>query len=334
MNKVEVPKNKLKDLYEKQKLTSYEIAGLYRCCQATIWKRLLAYGIKRLPNGRNTVVISKSKLKDLYMKQHLSSRKIAKLYGCAYSTVDSKIRRFGFPIKTLAKAHIITPRRNFNGSNSDKAYLIGFAMGDLRVRKMYPNSETILADCGSNKKEQIDLISDLFKPYGRVWIKENPSRENYLQIECSVNLSFDFLLKKRVLMDNWILKNRNYFLAFLAGFTDAEGCVAISKLGQAFYSLGNYNYKLLGQIRSRLIKMGFRCGELTEAKTKGRKFGSGAIHNQNYWQLRVNRKLDLLKFFDLVSPYLKHRKRIDDIEKAKQNIALRNEKYDYINMNL
>lgn len=56
------------------------------------------YGIERLPNGRRSLVISKSKLKDLYIKRRLSSRKIAKIYGCAYSAIDYKIREYGFPV--------------------------------------------------------------------------------------------------------------------------------------------------------------------------------------------------------------------------------------------
>lgn len=329
-----IPKVDLKNLYLDKKLTTYNIAEFYNCSQGTIWKRLKEYGIKRLPNGRRSFVISKSKLKDLYIRRRLSSRRIAKIYGCAYSMIDYKIRGYGFPVKTLAAAHITTPRKNFDGNKTDKAYLIGFAMGDLRVRKVYPNSETIHVDCGSTKKEQINLISKLFKPYGRIWIS-NPNKRGATQIECSLNESFNFLLKKRILADRWILKNEKYFTAFLAGFTDAEGCISINKSEQAFYSLGNYNYKLLGQIRNQLVNFGIHCTKLTEGKTKGRRFGKQKhIHNQNYWHFNIHRKFSLLNFFDLIDPYLKHCKRIEGMKRAKQNIRLRNEKYGNINMNL
>lgn len=143
MKSILISKVDLKNLYLDKKLTTYDIAKSYNCSQGTIWKRLKEYGIKRLPNGRRSFVISKSKLKDLYIKQRLSSRKIAKIYGCAYSTIDYKIREYGFPVKTLATAHITTLRKNFDGNKTDKAYLIGFATRDLRARKVYPNSETI-----------------------------------------------------------------------------------------------------------------------------------------------------------------------------------------------
>jgi intein-encoded DNA endonuclease-like protein len=320
---VSIPKNELKDLYEKKKLTTYEIADIYNCCQGTIWKRLKEYGIKRLPNGRRSLIISKSKLKDLYVKQRLSSRRIAKIYGCAYSAIDYKIREYGFPVKTLAAAHITTLRKNFDGNKTDKAYLIGFAMGDLRIRKKYPNSETINVDCGSTKKAQINLILELFKPYGRIWVSK-PNRKGATQIECSLNDSFIFLLKKRTSIDPWILKNKRYFWAFLAGFTDAEGCISISKRNQAYYSLGNYNKNLLSQVREYLIRNKIRCPKLTESKTKGKLCFGKYFHNQNYWHLRVSAKDSLLTLFKFIGPYLKHLQKRKDMEMAKQNIIVRN----------
>lgn len=323
-NLIFIPKNKLKELYTKKKLTTYEIADIYKCCQGTVWKRLKEYGIKCLPNGRRSFIISKSKLRDLYIKQRLSSRKIAKIYGCAYSTIDTKIRKYGFPIKTLAAAHIVYPRKNFNGPNTEKSYLIGFTMGDLRVRKKSPNSETINVDCGSTKKEQINLISKLFSPYGKVWIGK-PKKEGRIQIECFLNNSFDFLLKRRNKIDKWILNNKRYFAAFLAGFTDAEGCIAITKQrNQAYFSLGNYNKSLLNQIRNYLIRNKISCGKLVESKVKGKVCFDKYFHNQNYWQFRISKKNSLLTLFRLIGPYLKHSGKKKDMKNAKNNIMLRN----------
>jgi len=134
-------------------------------------------------------------------------------------------------------------------------------------------------------------------------------------------------------MDQWILKNKKYFVAFLAGFTDAEGCISISKLNQAFYSLGNYNFKLLGQIRNKLMEFGINCSRLIESKIKGRRIGKTKyVHNQNYWQLTIHRKNALLKFFNLINHYLEHLDKVRAMQNAERNIMLRNEKYGYINM--
>ena len=330
---IEISKKELRNLYEKKKLSTYEISDIYNCCQATISKRLYQFGIKpRFP--WNAVNLSKKKLSEWYTKKKLSTWQIERQYGYPRGTVYRKLCEYNIKRRTRATAHIIYPRSNFNKNKIDEAYLIGFAMGDLRVRKVYSNSETIHIDCGSTKREQINLITELFRSYGNVWISK-PNRQGSKQIECSLNLSFDFLLKKRILADRWILKNKKCFAAFLAGFTDAEGCISINKREQAFYSLGNYNHKLLGQIRNQLINLGIHCSKLIEGKTKGKRFGKqGYTYNQNYWHLNINTKRSLLNFFNLVGPYLKHRKRIKGMKRAKQNIKLRNEKYGNINMNL
>ena len=305
MAKIEITKNELQDLYEKKWMTTYEVADFYSCCQATIWKRMKQYKIKCLPNGRRSFNITKKELDDVYMKKGLSSRKIAKLYGCAYSTIDSKIRKFGFPIKTLAGAHVIYQRNDFNGSDLDKAYMIGFAIGDLRVRKVYPNSETIHIDCASTKQAQIDLIERLFKPYGRVWIGK-PTKRGVRQIECSVNLSF------------------------FAGFTDAEGCISINK-DKAYYSLGNYNKKILMQIRDYLNKNQIICSKLQESKIKGRMCFGKYFHRKDYWQFAIHRKESLFLLFEAIRSYLKHEDKRIALKKAEENINLRNKLYGNIN---
>jgi predicted transcriptional regulator len=326
-----ISKDELKDLYEKKKLTTYEIADIYNCCQATVWKCLHRFGIKaRFP--WNAVNLPKKKLENLYIKRKLSTWAIEEKLGIPRSTIHRKLLEYGIKRRNRAESHIIYPRRNFSGNKLEKAYLIGFAMGDLRTRRIYPNSETILVDCSSTKKEQINLILKLFRPYGRVWISK-PNRKGKIQIECSLNKSFEFLLKKRVLIDRWILRNKKYFAAFLAGFTDAEGSIFISKLNQATYSLGNYNYRLLRQIRNYLIKLRIKCPAIIKSRThEGYVSREGYVNKHPYWSLRITRKFYLLKLLDLITPYLKHSDKIKRAKKARENIKNRNKKFGNINM--
>lgn len=325
-------KSVLKELYEKKKLNTYQIASIYNCCQATIWKRLHKFGIKSRAPG-NPTDLDKKKLKNLYIKKKLSTWQIEKLYGYPRGTVHRKLKEYNIKTRSASESHIVYPRTDFSGDKIEKAYIIGFSMGDLRVRKVYPNSETILIDCGSTKKEQINLISRVFKPYGRIWISK-PNKKGATQIECSLNESFNFLLRKRILADSWILKNKRYFWAFLAGFTDAEGCISISNKGLAYYGLGNYNKKLLNQIREFLIQNKISCSKLIESKIKGKLCFGKYYHGQNYWQFRVYKKTSLLLLFDFIGPCLKHIAKIKSVKRAKQNIEMRNKKFGNINMDL
>lgn len=305
-------------------MTTYQIAKYYKCSQATIWKLLHKCNIP-LRKPANFFDVSYAALKELYIDKRLSSRKIAKIYNRAYSTIDRKIKKYGFKIRNLAQAHIIYPRRSFNGDLLEKAYLIGFSLGDLRIRKIYKNSETITVDCGSTKLPQIKLFRELFKPYGRVWVSKT-DRRGRRQIQAQLDLSFGFLLKLDGSIDSWILKNKDYFSAFLAGFTDAEGCFFIGN-GRAAYSLGNYNKKILNQIYKNLIELGITCSKPRSDNTKGYIDKQGYIRRQNYWSLRISRKQALMLLFELISRYLKHDKKRADMDKAKRNIIERNRQF-------
>lgn len=327
---ISIPKNELRNFYENEKLTTYKIADIYNCCQATVWKRLHQFNIKaRFP--WNAVDLPKKKLYNLYVKKRLSTWKIEKRYGIPRSTIHRKLLEHRIKRRNRAESHIVYPRKNFDGNLTDKTYLIGFAMGDLRVRKIWPQSETIHIDCGSNKIEQINLISKLFKPYGRVWISK-PNKKSCIQIECFLNNSFGFLLKKRNKIDRWILNNRRYFGAFLAGFTDAEGCVSITNRGLAFYSLGNYNKVVLNQIYNKLLQFGIECRPPFISCKKGYVKKGGYVHRGDYWILSIIRKKFLLKLFRMLNPYLKHRKRVNDLKRARENIRLRNIKFGNLGM--
>jgi hypothetical protein len=328
---IKISKIELKELYINRKLTTYEIADIYKCCQATIWKRLHWFNIKaRFP--WNTVNLPKGKLENLYVKKRFSTWKIEEKLGISRGTVYRKLFNYGIKRRNRAESHIIYLRKNFDGNKIDKAYLIGFAMGDLRVRKIYPHSETIHVDCGSTKKEQIDLILKLFKPYGKVWISK-PNKKGNIQIECFLNETFKFLLKKRILMDKWIFNSKKCFMAFLAGFTDAEGCFSITNKGLAFYSLGNYNKAVLYQIYKKFLQFRIECRAPFISSKKGYVNKNGYVHNGDYWILSIIRKKFLLKLFNMIGPYLKHRKRINDMERAKENIRIRNIKFGNLKMN-
>lgn len=267
--------------------------------------------------------IPKDELIELYLNQHLSSRKISKLYSCAYSTIDRKVHQANLPIRNLAQAHVIYPRKDFSRDLIEKAYLIGFRIGDLRARKFYKNSETIKLDCASTKTEQINLIKDLFYNYGRVWISK-PNKRGATQIECFLNTTFNFLLSKEPA--KWIFRNKKQFFSFLAGFTDAEGTIYISN-NQAKYALGNYNIELLRQIKFCLEKYNVKSHNITRSIRQGLLASHGYRYNHDYWILTVSRKVDMLRLFGLMGLHLKHANRIKQMNIAIKNIEERNRLY-------
>jgi len=322
--RVKISEKELRELYENKKFNTYEIAEKFKCCQATIWKNLIKFGIKRrLPHELNSHVPSKEELIELYSKKKLSTWAIERGYGFSRGTVHRKLKEYGITTRDRADSHIFSFRKNFSGNLIEKAYMIGFRLGDLGVRKVWPNSKTILVASGSTIKEQIDLIKELFEPYCKVWIKA--AKNGKINIQASLNESFDFLLSKN--FPRWTMNDKRYFFSFLAGFTDAEGNFGVYN-GMARYQLGNYDFKLLLKIRSLLNKFKIPCKKLYLAKMKGKINKQGFKYNSDYYTLRIHKKSDLLKLNEELSPFIKHKNKIKDLNIMVTNIIDRNNKYD------
>lgn len=328
MKHISIDRENLEKLYLIERLSIAKIAARLGCCGGTIWNYLHRFYIKpRLP--WRLIDLSKEKLERLYIVEKLSTWAIEKKYGYRRGTVHRKLGECGIPIRNRADSHIRYPRKDFSNQPIEKSYVIGFAIGDLRVRKVYPGSKTIHIDCGSTHPAQIDLITELFQSYGHVWVGK-PHGQGKVQIECAVNDSFSFLLEKRLVADSWIVDNTECFAAFFAGFTDAEGSIFIDNRGRAFYSLGNYNAVLLHQIREELIARKIECPAIHFSPKRIRP--DGYPQNQDYGMLTISRKFHLLKLLDFIEPYVKHREKKEAIRRARKNIAARNKKFGYLGM--
>ncbi len=320
-SKVNLSKEQLKKLYLKEKLTTYEISDKIGCCQATVWKRLKLFKIKSRPSNVLKVNLSKKELHKLYIKEKLSTWRIEKKTGMPRGTVHKKLKEFGIKTRDLADSHIIFPRKNFSGDPLEKAYLIGFRIGDLGVRKIYPNSKTICVATGSTIIEQINLVKGLFQKYGNVWISKR--KNNKINTYVNLNESFDFLLTKDP--PEFIFKDKDLFFSFLAGFTDAEGCMTLSNK-MAYYQLGNYDHKLLNKIHRNLIKFGIRSVRIRHDNRKGKKNNQGYRYNADYYSLTIYRKKELLKLLLAIKPYIRHENKVKALNIALENIYMRDNK--------
>jgi hypothetical protein len=320
--RLSISRGELKELYEKKKLTTYQIAEKLDCCQGTIWKRLKEFKIKRRkPHELNSNIPSREILINLYKNKKLSTWEIEKKHGYCRGTVHRKLKEFKIGTRGRAESHISFPRKNFSGNLIEKAYIIGFRIGDLGVRKIHPGSKTICVASGSTKIEQIELIKGLFENYGPVWIQK--LKNGKMNIQANLDESFNFLVSKET--PRWVTKTKKAFFSFLAGFTDAEGHIGIHN-GMAQFSLGNYDYNLLKLIDQKLKKFGLKINFFSD-KRKGKKNNEGYIYRDNYHSIRIYKKEDLLVFFKEVGRYMKHKNKIEDLKKAKDNIIRRNKKW-------
>lgn len=307
---IEIQANQLKGLYLKG-MTSKELSKYYGCSARTILIRLHRLGVPVRPSGMRRLGLGAGKLQELYVKRGLSTWKIASSLGCGRSHVYRLLKKYHVPIRTRAESHIRYPRRSFSRNSLEKAYLIGFRLGDLRVRRgNYAGSETIFVDCGSTKQEQLELIRSLFVKYGHVWVGR-PDALGRQHIQASLNRSFDFLLSPRV---SDPLFRGAVFGAFLSGFVDADGSITFSK-GRPTFVLQNYNLFLLRKIRAALLRLGFSPTRVKRYTT--RYFPSSKYPRRgDYCSVSVSRRNSLLALLRFLEPHVRHKKRRRDLLKA------------------
>ncbi len=324
--KIEIPKDKLYDLYIKKVLSTYKIAKLYKCGNKTIYRRLKEHHIKTRP--RKVVYIPKRRLINLYVKNKLSLSKISKLYNCSNSIIFNKLKKHSIKRRDKFESHRKYERKLFNGKLTEKAYLIGFRLGDLSAKKL--NERTVRLKSNTTMIEQANLIKSLFSNYGHVYIKE---KNGVYWTGCSLHENFNFLVEKKDKVYDWILKDNKIFFAFLGGYTDAEGNIGVYN-NMAKYRVGSYDKNILFQIYKNLNKLGIKATYNLETK-KG--IYGNRKHNGDFYRVNVMKMASLTKLFRQIKQFIKHEKRYKDLLKAEQNIIERinrNGKILHYNTNL
>ena len=266
---------------------------------------------------------TEAELRALYEEQQLSTTAIARLRGCSRSGVRSHLIALGIA-RRPPTTEPVYPRRSFSDDPLEKAYLSGFRDGDLHVHKNnhHETSPTIVVACASTKDDQIKLVRELFEPYGRVNISSGPRQS---VVTCWLNLSFSFLLQKSEQVPPWAWHDERHFASYLAGYIDAEGYIGVkraTKASQLVIRSGDVG--ILRSCRAKLVQLGIDCPPISLVKSAGGRDGvSGPIYHRDHWCLAVYRQDALNKLFEVISPYMRHAKRRQDMETAWHNLRHR-----------
>ena len=125
------------------------------------------------------------------------------------------------------------------------------------------------------------------------------------------------------------MKNTEYFLSFLAGYSDAEGCILLRKSNHgnkrlfAGFELQTYDKNIIKQAGNKLKLLGLVFPEpyistLAGIDTRGIK------RNGDCWRISIYRKESLWKLLNWLEPFMKHKAKLSSLWRAKRNIAYRN----------
>ena len=272
-----------------------------------------------MPNNR--LKVAPGYLKELYLNKNLSTYKIGKLLNCSASTITNRLIEFEIPIKSPALARMKYKKFDFNGDDTQKAYMIGFRIGDLNVYRVSENSETVVVRCHTTQTEQVNVIKTLFSKFGRVDDSIRPNGHYYMN--CFLNNSFNFLFPKDKSAWAWIQEHRTRF-AFIAGYTDAEGNFIINQ-NRARFKIDSYDRDVLDTIAKWLKDAGisYKMRLIFEKGEKQKIYGKIGIYHGNLWRLNINYAGDLKKFTLLVGPFIRHSQRLHDMKLCIKNIEKR-----------
>jgi len=339
--KIVLPKMQLKLFYERDKLSIRDLAKRYGCGNTTIQKALHKYKIQVRPTMATKLIIPRRKIRFLYERRGKSTTDISRMFSCTPVTILNRLKEYKIRIRDFSSAHIKYPKKDFSGDLIEKAYLIGFRLGDLHVRKYEKNGKVISIECASTKQNQIILIRNLFRRYGYIRITQSEG-DSIIRIQCALNSSFNFLLPKQDLIERWILRNRKLFFAFFAGYLDAEGEINIHAGGFAYLRVGTYDKNILIQIKNELEKCGIKSkfnldqpkGTKVNLSLRDRQRGIKKTYKtkHDFWRVAVYRKKDLLNLFKFISPYIRHQRLKIALRNAKKNIIERNNSFGNLRM--
>ena len=87
------------DMYVAQRLSALKIAKHFNVSSGTILHILDALDIPRRTNRKEEVWEQAEKIADMYIQQRMSTRKIAKVYGCFWSVIVGILKSRGIPIR-------------------------------------------------------------------------------------------------------------------------------------------------------------------------------------------------------------------------------------------
>ena len=313
-------KEDLQRLYLEERLSARKIAKLYglkyaseKTAESTMLYHLKRNGIERRDKAEHVRKVTEEMAKD-WVRRYEAGESLKQIARDEVSpvTVFLHLRKRGVQlrdkIEALIKAITKHPKTPFSGDPREKAYLMGFAQGDLYVTR---HGQAVRVKTGSTHPAMAELFVDLFRKYGPVYLYPRKAKVTGYEwsMDADLDESFQFLLKKSERVPEFVDRRGKLFFDYLGGFFDAEGSISLHRSEPFHFEIRitNTNLPLLEKIIARLSREGFAV-YTGEGK-------SGFAPSSRVWRITIWRYHDVHNFLRRVT--LRHPER-----KAKGRIAL------------
>lgn len=325
--KIFVSEKQLKQWYLEEKLSMQQIADKLGCTHSAIVHKFKRFDIvsRGCLGIRKPLKIKKEGLTYHY-NRGLSLDKIAKIYHCSEGGIQKRFEQYNIVSRGNKNRASKYKKKDFSGDPIEKAYLIGFRLGDLNVKKCV---SVIQIRCSTTHWAQVQLIRNLFKNYTtpHVW----KAKRGTYEIVCLVNRSFSFLIPKYDDTPRWILGNKNTFFAFFAGYIDAEGYFYlikpkkfIGKINAGCFGIQTQQKQIILDLSKNLVRYDVYSTSPSISRLAGAIDSRGIKNNKDMWSFTVNSKLSLWRMIHYLKPYIKHAEKVTKMKIIEKNILARN----------
>jgi len=185
-------------------------------------------------------------------------------------------------------------RNPFEGTDEDKAYILGLKHGDLYAYS--PFGDAVRVSTSTTHPALANLFTELFSRYGHVYIHpryKKDTRTYEWNLQVILDNSFAFLLESRDQCREWIAEKESTMLAYLAGLVDAEGNIRIypnPRTVGIVVSIWNTDTNLVTFAYTCLAQLGFRpMKPYLHRKAGGVSTGFHLEMKKDYWRVMVGR---------------------------------------------
>ena len=258
--------------------------------------RTRGLSIKNLDEGRRGTI--RRLINRLHHERGISLGDIAKLIGNKTSGYTSwlckkleiNVRPFEESrLKAIKEKRRKYERRPFDGTDQDKAYLLGLRHGDLSVSR--PWRGVIRVSTSSTHPALAELFTKLFNHYGHVYqlprYKEDMQTYEW-NLQVILDDSFEFMFEDFTQTASWVQQDRSTLLEYLSGLLDADGAIITTRDQDGKVSLFldyyNSNKSILEWVKGEIKKLGYFCSIRRNKKRGARTRKYGIIHRTDYWQ--------------------------------------------------
>jgi hypothetical protein len=255
-------------------------------------------------------------LEYLHIEKGLSLGDIAKLIGNKTSGYTSWLsKQLGVKARPFEEARLKGikekrrkyERKPFDGTDEDRAYLLGLRHGDLSISR--PWKGVVRVSTSTTHPAMVQLFRTLFEPYGHVYQYaryKKDTRTYEWNIQVIVDDCFSFLFQSFEESKEWVAMSQSRIIAYLSGFLDAEGSILVTRSNRGyavvFVDYFNEDKSILDWISATATNLGLGVS-LRINKPIGRgTTGFHLNHNKEYWQLSIFKTYGIIEFVGRLRP--------------------------------